>query len=178
MAQYGFIRTKNEIKFLILYIAARIIEPLPLEGMQELTMCDEGIDYFAFSECLNDLVRTDHLRLTEQGTYGITPKGLKNSRICESSLPYSIRVRTDKNVAEYNRKLLRRSQVRGSVVPRNDGTYTVELSLDDDLSSVMRLQLMVASEEMAKDLAERFQKNPEQLYTSLITTLFGMDEQN
>ena len=46
----GFIRDKLEIKFLILYIAARVAEPLPLEGMQELTMCDDGIDYFAFSE--------------------------------------------------------------------------------------------------------------------------------
>ena len=34
----GFIRDKLEIKFLILYIAARVSEPLPLEGMQELTM--------------------------------------------------------------------------------------------------------------------------------------------
>ena len=173
----GFIREKIEIKFLILYIAARVIEPLPLEGMQELTMCDEGIDYFAFSECLNDLVRTEHLRLTEQGNYGITPKGLKNSQICESSLPYSIRVRTDKNVAAYNKKLLRRSQVQGNVIPRDDGNFTVELVLADDLSSVMRLQLMVASEEMARDLAERFRRNPEQMYSSLITTLFRMDEE-
>ena len=41
----GFIHDKLEIKFLILYIAARVSEPLPLEGMQELTMCDDGIDY-------------------------------------------------------------------------------------------------------------------------------------
>ena len=33
----GFIRDKLEIKFLILYIAARVSEPLPLEGMQEMT---------------------------------------------------------------------------------------------------------------------------------------------
>ena len=30
-------------------------------------MCDDGIDYFDFSECLNDLVQTEHLRLTEEG---------------------------------------------------------------------------------------------------------------
>ena len=56
-----------------MYIAARVSEPLPLEGMQELTMCDDGIDYFDFSECLNDLVQTEHLRLTEEGRYAITP---------------------------------------------------------------------------------------------------------
>ena len=118
----GFIHDKLEIKFLILYIAARVSEPLPPEGMQELTMCDDGIDYFAYAECLNDLVQTEHLRLTEEGCYAITPKGLKNSEICESSLPYSVRLRTDKNVAEYNRRLLRRNQVQSQVTARENGS--------------------------------------------------------
>ena len=83
----GFIHDKLEIKFLILYIAARVSEPLPPEGMQELTMCDDGIGYFDFSECLNDLVKTGHLTLSEDGLYSITDKGIRNSQICESSLP-------------------------------------------------------------------------------------------
>ena len=169
----GFIRDKLEIKFLILYIAARVSEPLPLEGMQELTMCDDGIDYFAFSECLADLVKTEHLRLTDDGCYAITPKGLRNSEICESSLPYSVRIRTDKNVAAYNKKLLRRSQVRARVTPRENGTFTVELSFHDDVDELMQLLVMVATEAMAKDLAARFEKNPEQIYTQLMSVLYG-----
>ena len=137
----GFIHDKLEIKFLILYIAARVSEPLPLEGMQELTMCDDGIDYFAYAECLNDLVRTEHLRLTEDGCYAITPKGLKNSEICESSLPYSVRLRCDKNLAACNRHLRRKSQVKASTEKRPNGTYTVRLELSDDMGSVMDLRL-------------------------------------
>ena len=93
----GFIRDKLEIKFLILYIMARVGESVPLAELQELTMCDDGIDYFDFAECLNDLVATEHLRL-ENESYTITPKGLRNSEICESSLPYSVRIRADKNL--------------------------------------------------------------------------------
>ncbi len=108
----GFIRDKLEIKFLILYIAARVSEPLPLEGMQELTLCDDGIDYFDFFECLNDLA--DGASAPDGGgRYAITPKGLKNSAICESSLPYSVRLRTDRNIEEYNKELLRQAQVQG-----------------------------------------------------------------
>ena len=168
----GFIRDKLEIKFLILYIAARVSEPLPLEGMQELTMFDDGIDYFDFSECLNDLVQTEHLRLTEEGRYAITPKGLKNSAICESSLPYSVRLRTDRNIKEYNKELLRQAQVQGKAIPRENGTYTVELKLSDDVDSLMQLELMVATEEMAKDLAERFRKDPEHLYARVLEALY------
>lgn len=169
----GFIRDKLEIKFLILYIAARVIEPLPLEGVQELTMCDDAIDYFDFSVCLADLVKTEHLHLSEDNKYCITPKGLKNSEICESSLPYSVRKRAEKNIAAYNKELKRRAQVQGKVSQRENGTYTVELSLNDDVDNLMKLQLMVATEDMAQDLAARFRKDPEKMYASLIETLYN-----
>lgn len=168
----GFIQDKLEIKFLILYIASRLMEPVPLSGMQELTMIDDGIDYFAFSECLNDLVKTEHLRVSDDGLYAITPKGLKNSEICQSGLPYSVRLRADKELAFYNQELLRRSQIKGRYHRRENGTYTVELSLNDDVDNLMQLQLMVANEEIAKDLKRRFENDPEQLYSKLLQTLF------
>ena len=168
----GFIRDKLEIKFLILYIASRVSEPMPLAELQELTMCDDGIDYFDFAECLNDLVNTEHLRLADE-RYCITPKGLRNSEICESSLPYSVRIRADKNIAAYHKLLLRRNQVQSRVVSRENGTFTVELILRDDVDSVMTLELMVATEEMARDLADRFKKNPEQMYSGILEALYG-----
>ena len=171
----SFIHDKLEIKFLILYIAARVSEPIPIEGMQELTLCDSGIDYFSFSECLSDLVHTEHLTLSDDGLYAITPKGLRNSEICESSLPLSVRLLTDRNVAAYNQMLLRKAQVRSRIVPRENGTYTVELRFSDDVDQLMHLELMAATEDMAKDLADRFQQNPEQVYTKLMVALFDAE---
>ena len=177
MAGFGFIRDKLEIKFLILYIAARVIEPIPFDTVLDLTMCDDGIDYFDFSECLADLVRTEHLTLSEDGFYAITEKGQRNSEICESSLPYSVRIRTDKNVALCNQKLRRKSQVKASSQRRPNGTYTVHLSLSDDMGSVLDMDLMVVNEDMAHSLEQRFRKNPEKLYSSLLTVLFADEEE-
>ena len=96
---YGFIQDKLEIKFLILYLAARVIEPVPFDTLLDLTLCDDAVDYFDFSECLADLVKTEHLTLDEEsGLYAITEKGRRNSEICETSLPYSVRLRCDKNL--------------------------------------------------------------------------------
>ena len=105
--------------------------------------------------------------------YAITPKGLRNSEICESSLPYSVRIRADKNLAQHHKLLLRRNQVQSHVIERENGTYTVQLRLRDDVDSVMELELMVATEEMAKGLAERFRKDPEVLYSGILSALFG-----
>ena len=171
----AFIQDKLEIKFLILYIAARLTEPVDGAALQDMTMCDDGIDYFDYAECLNDLVRTEHLRVTEDGRYVITDKGRKNSGICESSLPLSVRLLTDRNVAAYNQMLLRKAQVRSRIVPRENGTYTVELRFSDDVDQLMHLELMAATEDMAKDLADRFQQNPEQVYTKLMGALFDAE---
>ncbi len=176
MAGRGFIHDKLEIKFLILYIAARVIEPIPFDTVLDLTMCDDAIDYFDFSECLSDLVKTQHLTLSEDGLYAITDKGLRNSQICESSLPYSVRLRCDKNIAIWNRKLRRKSQVRAVWDQRANGTYTVRLNLDDDMGSVMDLRLMVVREDMAKVLSERFQKDPEKLYSKIMDLLLSDEE--
>mgnify|MGYP000673641776 CR=1 FL=1 len=168
----GFIHDKLEIKFLILYITARVIEPIPFDTVWDLAMCDEGVDYFDFAECLSDLVRTEHLTLSADGLYAITDKGLRNSRICESSLPYSVRLRTDKNVAEYNRLLLRKNQVQSRVAAQENGSYLVELRLQDDVDSILHLELTAATEAMARDLADRFRKDPEGIYTRLLSALY------
>ena len=174
----GFIQDKLEIKFLILYIAARVTEPLTPEDMQDLTMCDDGIDYFDYAECLNDLVKTEHLRLTEEGRYAITDKGLRNSRICESSLPYSVRLRCDKNLAACNRHLRRKSQVKASTEKRPNGTYTVRLELSDDMGSVMDLRLAIPREDMAAMLTERVQKSPERLYGEIMRALMSSEPED
>ena len=172
MPRFGFIHDKLDIKFLILYIMARVAAPIDLPTLTDLTLCDEGVDYFDFAECLSDLVRTEHLTLSADGLYAITDKGLRNSRICESSLPYSVRLRTDKNVAEYNRLLLRKNQVQSRVAAQENGSYLVELRLQDDVDSILHLELTAATEAMARDLADRFRKDPEGIYTRLLSALY------
>ena len=171
MSGLGFIHDKLEIKFLILYIAARLVESVPFDTILDLTMCDDGIDYFDFSECLTDLVKTEHLSMDGDGRYTITEKGLRNSQICESSLPYSVRLRCDKNVEDCNRKLRRKNQVKASYEKRPNGTYSVNLALDDDIGSVLNLQLMVVREDMASMLVRRFRQSPEKIYNEVLTAL-------
>ena len=63
--------------------------------------------------------------------------------------------------------------MRAEVARRENGTYTVELNLSDDVDNVMQLRLMVATKEMADDLARRFQENPEQVYSQVVNALYG-----
>ena len=172
MPSFGFISSKLEIKFLILYISARLVEPVPFETLQELSMCDGGVDYFGFSECLADLVRTEHLTLKE-GLYTITDKGKRNSAVCESSLPYSVRMEAEQKLALCNEQLKRRALVKASIHPRDKGGYEVSLSLSDDLDELMNLRLLVTRQDMALTLQKRFREGAEELYARILSDLYG-----
>lgn len=173
MSQEGFIRSKQEIKYLILYIAERLSVPVPFEGIQELAMCDPAVDFFEFSECLSYLVETGHIECSEDGLYSITEKGLQNGRACAGELPYSVRLNAEKLIDEYNRRIKRQKQVKSSIKPRSNGSYDVSLRFNDDDGTLLwHLELNVPDEEKAKTLVRRFQRHPEKLYSGLISLLF------
>ena len=173
MASFGFITDKLEIKFLILYIASRLVGPVPFETLQDLSMCDGGVDYFDFAECLADLVRTEHLSKSEEGLYAATDKGRRNSAICESSLPYSVRMQVDQNIVGYNEQIKRAALVGARVDKRPEGGCTVTLSLSVELDDLMELKLLVTREDMAKEMQKTFQAHAEEIYTKILAVLYG-----
>lgn len=173
MPDFGFISGMLEIKFLILYIAARTIGPVPFEVLQELSMCDSGVDYFNFTECLADLVRTGHITQDEQGLYVITDKGRRNSAATESSLPYTVRVQVEQNLIACNEQIKRKALVGATVEERETGGYTVILSLSDELDGLMDLRLLVTRREMAEQIQERFHADAEDIYSKILAILYG-----
>ena len=173
MPQTGFIREKREIKYLILYVASRLVTSCTFETLQELVMCDDGVTFFEFSECVSSLVDTEHLSRSKSERYTVTQKGIENGRACEDEIPYSVRLTADRLIAEANRRLRREAQVKSSVVPRANGMFNAHLTFNDDNGlPLMHLEMATPKEETAKDLARRFQDNPEQLYNDMIRLLF------
>ena len=172
MARYGFIHDKLEIKFLVLYIMSRAAAPLDFSTLTDLTLIDEGVDYFDFAEAVAELVESGHLELTEDGRYVITEKGKKNGMVCESSLPYSVKSKCSRRLVELNAELRRDAQVRAQILPREeDGTCTLRLSLDDGAGNLLTVELLSPSEDQAERLAEGFRSHPEQVYNGILDVL-------
>lgn len=170
MARFGFIHDKLDIKFLILYIMARVVSPIDLPTLAELAMCDEGVEYFEFAEAVYELVSTEHLHL-EEPLYTITDKGRKNGAICESSLPYSVRVKCDKSIARLNGRLRRDAQVRTERIQREDGDFTLVMALDDEHGNLLTIEMLAATEQQCDRLAEQFKAHPEQIYNGVLDVL-------
>lgn len=170
MGRMGFIHDKLDIKFLILYITARLAGPVDFTTLAELSFCDEGVSYFEFAESLAELVKTEHLRL-EEDRYSITEKGRRNGAVCESGLAYSVRRKCEANLARVNTVLRRDAQVRTETAEGEDGSVKLRLILDDDKGNLMTLEMLTVSQDQAGQLAQRFREEPEQLYQRIFQFL-------
>lgn len=170
MEQPGFIHDKLDIKLLIVYVMARVTAPITLAALTELVFCDTGINYFLFAESVSELVESGHLAL-ENDSYVITEKGRRHSEITESSLPYSVRLKCNKALSALNSRLREDAQVRSQLIPREDGTFTLELNLDDNDGNLFSLNLLVATEEQGSHIAKHFQDSPAQIYNDILSIL-------
>lgn len=168
--RFGFIREKLEIKILILFVLGRLPEPVSFDALAELTLIDDGISYFDFTECLNELVQTEHIS-TDGYKYGLTGKGIKNGEITENSIPFSVRMKAEKNTALLRTELSRSAMISASHTIRRKGGYTVELSMSDGVSEIVSMQLFASSEQQASALENGFRKNAESIYNKLINII-------
>ena len=164
---FGFIHEKIEIKILILFILSRMREPVTFEVLTELAMCDDGISYFDFAESVAELVRTEHL-LFEDNKYSLTPKGMRNGEITESSLPYSVRMKAEAGATGLRAALSRNSMIKTSRDCGSEGVCTVKLSLSDGIGDIVTMELFAANEQQAQALENGFRKNAEKVYNALI----------
>jgi len=172
MTPVGFIQDDLELKLLILYIMNRVAAPITFLQLLDLALCDAGVNYFDVTQAVNHLVRTQHLEL-EGERYAITEKGRRNCQTCENSLPFSVRRRCQRNLAQLNAQLLRDAQVRGDLEALPDGTFTVKLALDDEKGSLLKLELLTPSETQAQQLIQRFKGHPEQVYNAVVDVLLS-----
>ena len=169
---FNFIFEKIEIKILILYILRRLPTPVTFEVLTELTMCDEGISYFDFTECVDELIKTGHLRLKDD-LYSLTTKGIRNAEVTENSIPYPMRRKVENITSTVRNALSRDEMIKTLYTANPDGSYTVALSLSDGLGDIVSMSLYSANEKQALDLEKGFRKNAENIYLSLVDTILN-----
>ena len=90
MVRYGFIHSKEDIKFLILFAMDLLPFPVSFSTVVDLTTwCDEGFGYFELSEAFYELVPTGHVEESKRDgepEYSITDKGREAIRVFEKQI--------------------------------------------------------------------------------------------
>lgn len=166
----GFIQDDLDLKLLVLYIMDRAAGPITFLQLFELALCDAGVDYFSLSQAVDHMTATGQLS-KEGDRYAITDKGRRNSQICESSLPYSVRLHCDENLIKVNEALRFEAQVQAKISPNADGTVTLHLTLNDMETPMLRLELLAPSTAQAEKWAKKFRADPGVFYLDITKLL-------
>ena len=76
----------------------------------------------------------------------------------------------------FNRQLKRSSFVKTQIIPRESGDYSVIMTLDDELSNLMTLELVAPDQRQAVRLSRLFEKKAEMVYNLTMAEL--LDEED
>lgn len=172
--RYGFIHDELDIKILILYVLRRLPAPVDLDSLAEAAICDDGISYFVFADCLADLIATGHVVEIDY-KYLITEKGIKNAKITEGSLPFTVRVKAEKNADQLASAINRDLSIKTSHIERSDGCYTVSLGLSDGQGQIFSMSLLTTTEEECKIIEKRFRLRAEAIYGEVLEMMLFKD---
>ena len=176
MKRHGFIHDMMDVKVLILFVAARTAYPLNSQEIYELCYQDECLSYFDVCTAIPQMVTSGHLEKVGEDRYRITEKGKQDGAITEDSVAFTVRQRAEDAVERFNRQLRRSSFVKTQVLPRENGEFSVILSLDDEVSNLMTLELVAPDHRQAVRLSKRFEEKAELIYNLTMTELLEDDE--
>ena len=170
MDRFGFIHEKLDIKILILFILRRLPDEISGQQLADLTLIDDGIGYFDYMECLAELEDTGHITVNK-GKYKVTVKGDKNGAAIESSIPYSVRSRAEREVMKLAAAMRRSAMIEASHTINEDGSPVISLSLSDGMGEIFSLRMLASDEVQSEAIERNFRAAAEKYYNNIVELL-------
>ena len=177
MQRLGFIHDMLDVKVLILFVMARVSYPVTSNEIYELCYQDECLSYFDVCTAIPEMVKSGHLKETEDQKYEITEKGRADGALTEDSIAFTVKQRAENAVARFNRQIRRSSFVKTQVIPRENGDYSVIMALDDEMGNLMTLELLAPNQRQAVRLGKLFEKKAEAVYNLTMAELLDDEDE-
>mgnify|MGYP004555135025 FL=1 len=167
----GFIHDMLDVKILILYIMARVLYPVDLQKIYELAYQDDCLSYFDLAQAVPDMVESGHLEEVDGKRYVITQKGREACTVTEDAIAYPVMQRAKAAVERFNDAVRRSSFVKTEITPRENGDFSVRMTLNDEVSNLLQMELMAPTQKQAYCLARAFTERAEVVYKTIMDQL-------
>ena len=177
MQRLGFIHDMLDVKVLILFVTARANYPMSVQEIYETCYVDDCLSYFDVCTAIPEMVNSGHLRESEEGKFVITEKGREDGETTADSIAFTVRQKAENLINRYNRQIKRSSYVKTQIIPREGGEYSVIMTLDDEVSTLMTLELVAPDQRQAVRLARLFEKKAENVYNLTMTELLDAEDE-
>ena len=177
MQRLGFIHDMLDVKVLILFVMARVSYPVNIQQIYELSYQDDCLSYFDVCTAVPEMVKSGHLKELENDSYEITEKGKADGSLTEDSIAFTVKQRAENAVSRFNRQIRRSSFVKTQVEEGTNGEYIVRMSLDDQVGSLMKLELYAPDHRQALRLSKLLERKAEEVYDLTMTELLDDEDE-
>ena len=175
MERHGFIHDMLDVKVLILYVMNRVLYPVDLQKIYELCLQDDCLSYFDVVQAVPQMVSSGHLEQNGE-QFVITDKGRETAAITEDSIAYPVLQRAGKAIERFNREVRRDNFIGTELIAKSGGEYLVRMHLDDELGTLMRLELTAPTSGQARKVGQAFHEKADMIYRFLLDELTGDQE--
>ena len=176
MRRLGFIHDMLDVKVLVLFVMTKVSYPVTMQEIYELSYQDDCLSYFDVCTAVPEMVTSGHLK-QEGDTYVITDKGRADCSLTEYSIAFTVKQKAENAVDRFNRQIRRSSFVKTQIIPRENGDYSVMMSLDDEIGNLMTLELVAPDQRQAVRLGKLFEKKAENVYNLTMAELLDDEDE-
>ena len=177
MQRVGFIHDMMDVKVLILFVTARVNEPLTSQEIYELCYQDDCLSYFDVCTAIPQMVESGHLQAEPEEKYQITEKGRSSGELTEDSLAFTVRQKAEDAVDRFNRQLRRRSFVDVKLRAGEGTQQQVSMTLSDEMGQLMRLELTAPNQRQALRLSRLLEQKAEAIYNLTMEELLSEEKE-
>ena len=176
MRRLGFIHDMLDVKVLVLFVMTKVSYPVTMQEIYELSYQDDCLSYFDVCTAVPEMVTSGHLK-QEGDTYVITDKGRADCSLTEDSIAFTVKQKAENAVDRFNRQIRRSSFVKTQIIPRENGDYSVIMSLDDEIGNLMTLELVAPDQRQAVRLGKLFELKAENVYNLTMAELLDDEDE-
>lgn len=169
----GGLRSKTDIKLLMLYLLEQQGAPVPVRILSDVITDQELANYFEAMDAVSELKADGNLEVTSvdgQDALLITDVGKEAVAFVEEDLPLSVRSKALETLQRFLRLDRHAKENTVEITPSGDG-YNVNFSLNTGDTRLMELNMYVVSRDQAELLKTNYLEDPTHLYSSILTAL-------
>ena len=137
-------------------------------------MTPHGVDYDTLARFIEFQIAQGINALVAVGTTGESATLSPEER--KAVIAFTVKQRAENAVARFNRQIRRSSMVKTQVIPRSSGDASLIVTLNDELSTRMTLELSAPNQRQAVRLAKLFEKKADMIYNLIMMELLDEEE--
>ncbi len=172
-----FEKTSEELavnKLLLLYILNKMEIHLTNAQITQVVLENDLMNYFSLQQFLSELTQSKFIRILKEEDkeyYALTKKSIEALEYFISRISLDIKEKIDIYIFKNKEKVLKETQVKSNFLKVDENEFVVNLRVIENQSTLINIDLNVASNKQAKLICDNWKKNAPTIYGEIIQLL-------